>query len=169
MLVALVVSCSSDDAEPNNGKENNKGMIDEKILGKWKVEHSKTIKGARFLEDGTLEIAENAIITEYLGNWGEVDVVPKSSMFGDADVWVEIKKDLTIDAYHTSPTSSGFKPKTTTFDSIKDGLFIKIYGYPDKTHKLKYWFDKERLIIETITPELKGYYYTISEYSKIKE
>ena len=165
MLVALVVSCSSDDTEPNNGKDDNKGMIDEKILGKWKVEYSKTIKGARLLEDGTLEIADNAVITEYLGDYEETKEAPKSGLFSNEEVIIDLNKDKSVLVYDAWV----IKPKTITFDSIKDGLFIKIYDYSTKTYKLKYWFDKDRLIIETITPELKEYYYTISEYNKIKE
>lgn len=166
MLVALVVSCSSDDdnTDPNNNGNNN-GMIDEKILGKWKVEYSKTIYPAIYNQEiGKVEHKEDARITEYLGNYGEVGGSPNNGMFSSREIDIAIAKDNKVISNAVMED-----PRTITFDSIKDGLFIKTYDYSTKTYKLKYWFDKERLIIETITPELEGYYYTISEYSKIKE
>ncbi len=118
VLTALFVSCSSDDdTDPNNGNGNNNGMIDEKIIGKWKVEYSKTIKGARFLEDGTLEIADNAVITEYEGDYtGHIEQTPKSGVFDYAEFKININKDNTI------LVSAAGKNTKTVYYKIEDGL-----------------------------------------------
>lgn len=166
MLLALFVSCSDDDTtDPNNGNGNGKDMIDEKIIGKWKVEYSKTISPAAYNQQtGKVEHEEDARITEYLGNYGEIGLIISSGLFSSKEVDIEITKDKKVIS-----NSVMEDPKTITFDSIKDGLFLKTIDYSTNIFKLKYRFDKEKLIIETITPEYNRYNYTISEYSKIKE
>ena len=47
MLSALFISCSSnDDTDP----ENVKSTIDKNIIGKWKVEYSRDLSPARYIE-----------------------------------------------------------------------------------------------------------------------
>lgn len=167
MLLALFVSCSDDDTtDPNNGNGNGKDMIDEKIIGKWKVEYSKTISPAIYNQQtGKVEHKEDARITEYLGNYEEIKEAPKSGLLSTEEVLIEFNKDKSVLVYDAWVV----KPKQLSFTSINNGLITKKEDYTDKTHKLKYRFDKEKLIIETITPEYNRYNYTISEYSRIKE
>lgn len=167
MLTTLFVSCSSDDdTDPNNG--NNNGMIDEKIIGKWKVEYSKTIKGARFLDDGTLEIADNAVTVEYYGNFGEPDIVPKSGLFDVNEYQIEIKKDNSIIS-----TRANNNPTKIIYYKIEDGLLKWVDAPVKSTSNLvaehKYRIENNKLIIERIPTQKNNYYYTLSEYSKIEE
>lgn len=169
LLAVLFISCSSDDAneDPNNGNQNGKDMIDEKLIGKWKVEYSKTIKGARFLDDGTLEIAEGAVITEYMGNFGEPNIIPNSGMFDTNEYQIEIKSDNTIIS-----TRANNNPTRTIYYKVEDGLLkwvesLKSTSNQSQDHKYK--IDNGKLIIERIPTTRNSYTYTISEYSKITE
>lgn len=177
MLTALFVSCSSDDdnTDPNNGNGNNNGMIDEKIIGKWKVEYSKTIKPAVYNETtGKPEYNEDATIKEYEGNFGEPNIVPESSMFGDKDVWINIKNDNSIAAYHTGYPSTGYTPKTVTY-KIENGLLKWQTKAENPYGVIKYSLDGNILVMEIIKAENTSGgathlgYYTISRYSKITE
>lgn len=168
VLTALFVSCSSDDDNTDNNKKEENGMIDEKILGKWKVEYSKTIKGARFLDDGTLEIAEGAIIIEYNGDYtGHIDQVPKSGIFDDAEFKIEIKDNNTIVS-----SVAGANNKAVYY-KVENGLLIWVSNMSKPTSSLsqshKYKIENNKLIIERIPTKQNGYIYTISEYSKITE
>jgi len=168
LLSALFISCSSDDDnDPNNGNQNGKDMIDEKLIGKWKVEYSKTIKGARFLDDGTLEIADNAVITEYNGDYtGHIEQTPKSGIFDVSEFKIDIKDDNSI---LVSP--AGKNNKTITY-KIEDGLLkwvesLKSTSSQSQDHKYK--LENGKLTIERIPTTRNTYTYTISEYSKITE
>lgn len=178
MLTALFVSCSSDDdTDPNNENGNNNGMIDEKILGKWKVEYSKTIKPARYLEDGTLEIEENAVVTEYMGNYdGTEATTPKSGMFHPKEYLIDIKKDNNI---YISQIGNTADNKDIAYKIENDLLITGGYWdginntgtyIPKQFHK--YSLNNNTLTIEFIGAE-EGFlyipFYTISEYSKITE
>ena len=168
LLAVLFISCSSDDDnDPNNGNQNGKDMIDEKIVGKWKVEYSKTIKGARLLDDGTLEIADNAVTTEYIGNFGEPNVIPNSGMFDTNEYKIEIKSDNTIIS-----TRANNNPTRTIYYKIEDGLLkwvesLKSTSIQSQDHKYK--LENGKLTIERIPTMRNSYTYTISEYSKITE
>lgn len=170
VLTALFVSCSSDDdTVPNNGNGNNNGIIDEKIIGKWKVEYSKTIKPAQFDEKtGKPVYNEDASIKEYDGNFGEPNIVPESSMFGDKDVWINIKNDNAIAAYHTSYPSIGYTPKEVSY-KIEDGYLKQIFKDTSETLKYKYYFEDDKLVVELMPHQLNYNIYTISKYSKITE
>lgn len=165
MLTALFVSCSSDDdnTDPNNGN-GNKGMIDEKILGKWKVEYSKTIKPAQFDEKtGKVSFEENALIREYLGNWGEPNVEPESGMFDPKEIRIEIKNDNTIVV-----SIGGGNPKTVSY-KIENGYLKQTFKDRSETLKHKYYFEDSKLVMELLPNQLNYNIYTISKYSKIAE
>lgn len=85
ILTVLCISCSSDDENNRsygNENGNNNPTIDENLIGKWKVEYSKTIKPAQFDEKtGKILYGENALITEYNGDFGELDIFPESGIF----------------------------------------------------------------------------------------
>lgn len=165
LLTVLFMSCSSDDDnDPNNGYQNGKDMIDEKILGKWKVEYSKTIKGARFLDDGSLEIADNATVTEYDGKYtGHVDQTPKSGIFNESEFKIDIKNDNSI------LVSIAGKNNGTISYKIDNGLLVSIASTPNLNHSHKYRLENGKLTIERIPTSYNNYMYTISEYSKITE
>ena len=165
MLTVLFISCSSDD-NSDDGDKDKKGMIDESILGKWKVEYSKTIKGARFLEDGTLEIADGAIVTEYMGDYGKPDLKIESGMFDEAEIKIEVKDNNTILVF-----PSGKIDKTIEY-KIEDGLLKRIDTSPGNTiiyPQYKYRLSNGILIIERIPTSEHKWMYSISEYSKITE
>lgn len=157
------MSCSSDDNDPDNNNGNNNGMIDEKILGKWKVEYSKTIKPAGYV-DGKLTWNEDSKITEYEGNWGEINVVPESGVFDPKEIRIEIKEDKTIIS-----SIGGGNPKTTACLSMKDGYITRQSNLSDDPMKYKYYFEGNILIIEVLTPYWINDTYIISKYSKIVE
>lgn len=165
MLTALFVSCSSDDnnTDQDNG---NKGMIDEKILGKWKVEYSKTIKGVRFLDDGTIEIADNAVITEYNGNYtGYINQTPKSGLFDVAEFKIEIENNNSI------IVSSAGKNKITISYKVEDG-YLKWIKAGDRPYTIfiKYRLDNKKLTMEMVKATgITLVEYRISEYSRITE
>lgn len=165
LLAVLFISCSSDDDnDPNNGNQNGKNMIDEKILGKWKVEYSKTIKPAKFDEKtGKVSYEENALIREYLGNWGEPNIEPESGMFDSKEIRLEIKKDNTIII-----SIGGGNPKTVLY-KIEDGYLKQTFKDTSETLKYKYYFEDGKLVMELIPHQLNYNIYTISKYSKIIE
>lgn len=168
MLTALFVSCSSDDdnTDPNNGNGNN-GMIDEKILGKWKVEYSKTIKPAVYNETtGKVEYDEKeAKITEYDGNYTNDQTIPKSGMFSSDEIAIEIKNNNTINV----SLAGVIKPKEISY-KIEDETLKWISTDPSYFFSAnhKYYFEGKILIIERM-PQDKINEYTISRYSKITE
>lgn len=165
ILLALFISCSSDNDNevPNNGNPNGKDIVDQKIVGKWKVEYSKSIKPAGYV-DGKLTWNENSKITEYEGNWGEINVVPESGMFDTKEIRIEIKEDKTIIS-----SIGGGNPKTTTCLSMKDGYITRQSNLSDDPMKYKYYFEGNILIIEVLTPYWINDTYIISKYSKITE
>jgi len=170
MLTALFVSCSSDDDyEKYTGPYddgNNNSMIDEKILGKWKVEYSKTIKPARYNETiGKPEYGKDAKIKEYYGNIGEPDISPLSGLFYHNEFQIEIKKDNSIISHRSVDN-----PKIINYE-IEDG-YLKWINKVDNsaTVFIKYKLDGNKLTMETIRRigfELDEY--RISEYSRITE
>lgn len=173
LLAVLFISCSSDDdnEDPNNGNQNGKDMIDEKILGKWKVEYSKTIKGARFLDDGTLEIAEGAVITEYDG---DITSAISSYIFRDWERIIEFTNNNVLSVYDI-----GDKGVLVN----KDNSAAKYSAYRTKDNIIEwensrgqltiipreYSLKNGELIIEIKPTTLTGYTYVISKYSKITE
>lgn len=183
MLLALPIlytSCSDKD-DPDPEKEN---TIDERLIGKWKVEYSKTITPAVYVIDEAdlkvkqekypsldLKIGVNPYgevsVSEYFGNYGEPDVVPRSSMFGNSDVWIDIKKSFTIDAYHTDPNEQGYKPKVFSFIKMNEGIILNGKGPSLKIPTWKYYFEKDLLVIELITPDLAMNQYIVSKYSRL--
>lgn len=172
LLAVLFISCSSDDdnEDPNNGNQNGKDMIDEKIIGKWKVEYSKTIKPAVYNETtGKPEYNEDATIKEYKGNWGEPNVVPESAMFDNKDIEIEITKENNI---IVKPGGGNYK---TILYKIDKGL-LKWQTKSDNPYGvIKYSLDGNTLVMEIIKAESTSGgvthlgYYTISRYSKITE
>lgn len=168
MITALFVSCSSDDdnTDPNNGN-GNKGMIDEKILGKWKVEYSKTIKPAIYNETTSKpEYNEDASVREYDGNFGEPDIVPGSGMFDINEYKIEIKSNNTIIS-----TRANNNPTITVSYQIEDGYLKWIStGNTPYTIFIKYKLDNNKLIMEMVKATgITLVEYRISEYSKITE
>jgi len=166
LLAVLFISCSSDDDnDPNNGNQNGKDMIDEKIVGKWKVEYSKTIKPAQFDEKtGKVSYEENALIREYLGNWGtEPNIEVESSMFNNKDVEINIQNDNVI-----SVKPGGGNHKSITY-KIEDGYLKQTFKDTSETLKYKYYFEDGKLVMELIPHQLNYNIYTISKYSKITE
>lgn len=164
LLAVLFISCSSDDDDPNNGTQNGKNMIDEKILGKWKVEYSKTIMPAQFDEKtGKVAYEENALIREYLENLEKPHVKPESGMFDPKEIRLEIKKDNTIIA-----SIAGGNPKTVSY-KIEDGYLKQTFKDTSETLKYKYYFEDGKLVMELIPHHLNFNIYTISKYSKITE
>lgn len=167
LLTVLFMSCSSDDDnDPNNGNQNGKDMIDEKILGKWKVEYSKTIKGARFLDDGSLEIADNATVTEYDG---KLTSEITSYMFNNLERAIGITSDNYIKTYWFSTSGGLTDANKDLYYKIDNGLLISIASTPNLNHSHKYRLENGKLTIERIPTSYNNYMYTISEYSKITE
>lgn len=162
LLTLLFISCSSDDDnDPDDGSKNGKDIVDQKIVGKWKVEYSKSIKPAGYV-DGKLTWDEDSKITEYEGNWGEINVVPKSGMFDTKEIRIEIKEDITIIS-----SIGGGNPKTTVCLNIKDGYITRQSNLSNDPMKYKYYFEGDILIIEVLTPYWISDTYIISKYSKI--
>ncbi|MFT3994410.1 MAG: hypothetical protein QM660_08885 [Dysgonomonas sp.] len=169
LLAVLFISCSSDDdnEDPNNGNQNGKDMIDEKILGKWKVEYSKTIKPAIYNETtGKVEYDEKeAKITVYEGNFGEPNVVPICGLFDTNEYNIEIKSDnsITVTRANNNPTKSiSYK--------IEDNNLKWQSGVNNPTGVVRYSLKNNLLTMELIKAEgAQLTYYTISEYSKITE
>ena len=172
LLSALFISCSSDDDnDPNNGNQNGKDMIDEKLIGKWKVEYSKTIKGAKFLDDGTLEIAENAVTTEYNG---EITSDINSYIFRDWERIVEFKdnndlyvydigdKGVLVNKDNSAAKYSEYKIKDNIIEWSNSRGQITIIP---REYSLK----NGELTIQIKPTTATGYIYTISKYSKITE
>lgn len=173
LLTVFFIACSSDDdnTDPNkgnNGNENNSGMIDKNILGKWKVEYSKTISPAQFDEKNSeVSYASNASIIEYFGNWGEPNVVPKSGLFDQKEIRIKIQNDNTIIV-----SIGGGNPKTISY-KIEDG-YLKwqpsTWNTSKPTGVIKYRLESNKLIMELVKAEgVLLTYYTISRYSKITE
>lgn len=187
MLTALFVSCSSDDdTDPNNGNGNNNGMIDEKIIGKWKVEYSKTIKPAVYILNETdlkekkelypnldlkigLNYPDNATLREYDG---ALTSEIKSYMFSDSERAIEITNDNLLKIYWFN-TSGGL------VDAKKDGtykieeVFLKYQTAKDNPMAIiKYQLENGILTMELINVEKSispFQEYRISKYSKISE
>lgn len=177
-LAVLFISCSDDDNnDPGNGNQNGKDMIDEKIIGKWKVEYSKTIKPAQYDEEKKDVIYPiDASIVEYNGDYDGNSNLPISGMFDNREYQINIKSDNSI---FMSLAGNSSNNKTESY-IIKEG-YLLTGGYwtginntgtyiPFKYHK--YSISGNTLTIEFIgikenyqwTP-----YYIISKYSKITE
>lgn len=176
LLTVFFMACSSDDdnADPNkgnNGNQNNSGMIDKNILGKWKVEYSKTIKGARYLEDGTLEIADNAVITEYDG---DIASSINSYIFRDWERVVEFTKDNKLLVYDIGD-------KGVFVDRDNSAAKYSVYEIKDNTIEWSnsrgqitiipriYSLKNGELTIEVKPSPLTEYIYITSKYSMITE
>lgn len=170
ILPILFISCSSDDIipDPNNGENS---TIDEKILGKWKVEYSKKIEPAVYNETtGKVEYNEDAIITEYEGDWGKPGIIPESGMFDNNEIAIEIKNDNNIIV-----SIGGGNPKPIGY-KIENGYLKRTSNIYKSTMNHKYSLKDGILTVELIglelvdgelTPHLD--YYKISRYSKITE
>lgn len=167
LLSALFISCSSDDNnDPNNGNQNGKDMIDEKIIGKWKVEYSKTIKPAQFDEaKGEVNYPENATMIEYNGDYtGHIDQTPKTGMFDYTEFKIEINNDNTI------LVSQAGKNNNTISYKIENSYLKWQTSKDSPTGVIKYRLENGKLILELIKAEGTHLtYYTISKYSKTTE
>lgn len=180
MLVALFVSCSSDD--DNDPGNNGNNMIDEKIIGKWKVEYSKTINPAVYIETQEelkklqetslvelklgLNYPEDAKVIEYDGNFGEPNIIPNSGMFDMNEYQIEIKKNNSIISHRANNN-----PTTSIFYKVEDG-YIKWINTGDSpsTIFIKYKLDNNKLTMEMIkSTGITLMEYRISEYSRITE
>lgn len=163
MLSVLFVSCSSDENRIIDDGDN--GMIDEKIIGKWKVEYSKTIKPAIYNEtSGKPEYNENeSVITEYKGNFGEPNTIPECGLFDVNEYNIEINANnyIFVTRVNNKPIKS--------INYIIEGNYLKWQvGDNNPTAVVKYKLKDNRLIMELIKAEgMKLNYYTISEYSRI--
>ena len=163
LLAILFISCSSDDDE-QTGDNGDPITIDEAILGKWKVEYSKTVVPALFDEEtGEVTYENNAIIREYFGNWGEPNIVPESGMFDVKEIRIEVKNDNTIIV-----SIGGNNPKTITY-KVEDGYLKQIHKNSTLTTDRLYYFEGDELVIEEMPNYYNFKYYTISRYSKIAE
>lgn len=171
MLTALFVSCSDDNNDPGNGNKNS--TIDERILGKWKVEYSKSIKPAAYNETtGKPDYNEKkADITEYFGNFGEPNIVPQSGMFDSNEYKIEINKNNTIIS-----TRANNIPTKTIYYKIENGnlYWVNKPLKPNEggnvfSYEHKYKFENGKLTIERMPTSSNFYEYAISEYSKITE
>lgn len=166
-LAVLFVSCSSDDdnEDPNKGKE----TIDEKIIGKWKVEYSKTIKPAMYNEStGKPEYDETeAIITEYDGKLTS-DI--NSYIFNSSERAIEITKDNIIKTYWFNTNGGITDAKKNVSYKVEYNYLKWTSGTNNPTAVVKYSIKDGKLIMELIRAEgMTLTYYTISEYSKITE
>lgn len=164
MLSVLFVSCSSDENRIIDDGDN--GMIDEKIIGKWKVEYSKTIKPAIYNEtSGKPEYNENeSVITEYKGNFdGTEATIPKSGIFDKSENSIEFRDNKNI----IINIAGIIKEKSITYN-VEDNYLKWQVGANNPTAVVKYKLKDNRLIMELIKAEgMKLNYYTISEYSRI--
>lgn len=178
LLSALFISCSSDDDnDPNNGNQNGKDMIDEKLIGKWKVEYSKTIKPAQFDEKtGKVNHPENAVITEYMGDYDGNNNQPVSGMFDNREYQINIKSDNNI---YVSQTGSTSENKDESYN-IKDGYILTGGYWTGKNNTgiyIPFKYHRYSLSGNTLTIEFIGIkedyqwtpFYIISKYSKIAE
>lgn len=171
LLAVLFISCSSDDDDPNNGNKNGKNMIDEKILGKWKVEYSKTIKGARLLEDGTLEIAEGAVITEYDG---DITSAVSSYIFRGWERIIEFTNNNVLFVYDIGDKGVLVNKDNSAAKYSAYKIKDNIIEWENSRGQLtiiprEYSLKNGELIIEIKPTTLSGYIYVISKYSKITE
>ncbi|NDV77833.1 hypothetical protein D0T57_02460 [Dysgonomonas sp. 511] len=162
----MFASCSSDDDGTDGGKQGNgTSMIDEKIVGKWKVEYSKTINPARYDEEkGDVLYPVDAVVTEYLGNYGEPDIIPESGLFNAKEVRIEINNKNSI------IVSSVLEKDQAISYKIEDG-YLKWIANSDQKVCIKYKLNGNKLIMEMVAFEnmVHPNIYTISEYSKITE
>lgn len=154
ILLILFTSCSDNDTIEltNNG-------IDSSILGKWKVQYSKTIKGAKFLENGNLEISDGALFSEYNGDYEENLLAVKSGMFDDKEVRISINQEGKIYTYMESLN----EPKDVAY-KIRNGYLVcyDILQY-------RYLLKGGKLMIERIPIKENSWTYTVSIYKKILE
>lgn len=189
LMVLFMASCSDDKNTPNSNGKDDEEQIDERLLGKWKVEYSKTITPAIYIENEEdlnkrpnnqdlvigLNHPDDATVLEYFGNWGEPNVIPESGMFNRNEINIEITKNKNVVV-----SIGGGSPKTISFNSINDGYLISggsmQNGVITPYTFYKYSFEGGGLIVElirsenidgSINPILKEY--RISKYSKITE
>lgn len=172
LLAVLFISCSSDDENNrSNGNGNNNPTIDENLIGKWKVEYSKTIKGAMLLDDGTLKIAENAVITEYDG---KITSKISSYIFSDWERFIEFTNNNELNVYDIgnngvlvnrdmrSKPYSAYKINGNIIEWMtSQGQLIII----PREYSLK----NGELIIELKPTIRTSYIYVLSKYSKLTE
>lgn len=185
LLAVLFISCSSDDDnDPNNGNQNGKNMIDEKILGKWKVEYSKMIY--LFAPNPIYPNDTYYKIFEYEGNYnGTKETMPQAGLFSRTDIGIEFDKQSKIkisyvaykDAnsriveeriattnYKISNDSIYVEMNTSVFAGFKYNLNSKgelIIGFTHKIPEGLPSYNSEYL------PQRENYLY--SKYSKITE
>lgn len=186
MLLALLVSCSSDndDIDPNsnsnNGNGNNNGMIDEKILGKWKVEYSKNIY--TFFPNAPVSADKYYKIFEYDGSYdGTENSIPQAGFFIRKEISIEFTKegDLIINHINNQSYDSVKEESTTTTYKVSNDSIQLTGNYPLKA---KYHINgNNELIIENSysilkdDPQYNSEFLTekegvvFSKYSKIKE
>jgi len=171
LLAITLAACSGNDPKTDPDPEPG-STIDNKLLGKWKVEYSKTIKPARYNpETGQIQYGKDPVTTEYFGDFdGYINTLPKTGMFDEKEVWIEILKDNKIKAYATDPSSST-NPIGTCSYKIENGYLKGQNTTTNPIFLIKYYFEGKVLVMEYIgieDPILLADRYVISKYSKIE-
>lgn len=169
MLSALFVSCSSDENRIIDDGGNS--MIDEKIIGKWKVEYSKTIKGAKLSDDGVIEVADNAIITEYDG---KTSSEIKSYIFRDWERVIEFTDSNKLYVYDIGENGSLLNKDNSAYKYSVYKVKGNVIEWENSRGQIgiiprEYSLKDNELIIQIKPTILTGYIYVISKYSKITE
>lgn len=160
-----LIGCS--DSDPKTDPEPENSTIDTRLLGKWKVEYSKTIQPAIYnKETGKPEYLEDAAIYEYFGDYdGIANIIPTSGMLDKLEVDIEVKENNTL------IVSSVGKSDNIVLYKIEDN-YLKWQGASSRTiNVIKYYFEGNLLVMEYIEIETSGINadrYTISKYSEIK-
>lgn len=190
MLLALFISCSDDDnTDPDNGNGNGKDMIDEKIIGKWKVEYSKMIYEFNPPNPNSNLNCTYYKIFEYNGDYdGTRETMPQAGLFDRSEIRLEFDKEgnmkLTYVAYkdpHFGITEE--RTGTVKYKTRNDSVFISSEsGAVLPLPSTKYSFNEKGELVLGITskipdhiwectaeylPQKENYLY--SKYSKITE
>lgn len=136
MLSALFVSCSSDENRIIDDGGNS--MIDEKIIGKWRVEYAKNIYIEQFYK-----------IFEYNGKYnGNENSIPQAGFFTRKEISIEFNKEgqLLINYVDKQPFSTIKEETITTTYNITNDSIQLTGNYPLKA---KYYINSNNeLIIE---------------------
>lgn len=172
MLTALFASCSDDDnySTSTNGKANLK--IDERIIGRWKVVHSKTIIPCKYdWQTGKINYPEGANISEYDG----ASIHVSSGMFNTNEYNIDIRTNNTIETFGgpRGPITKYYqivKDSLVSCDNLSDILYPNSFNSYRKFHKYKY--DRDTLVIEFTGAYENGVFkqrgYIISKYIRMK-
>lgn len=163
LLLFILTGCKEEPKEK---------LIDESILGKWKVEYSKTLRPADYnKETGEITTYEDTWAIEYFGDYEETKVRPQSGVFFESEIKINLMADNYVDVY--LPVRGSYDTDTLRhfYYEIRDGYMLDKQG-PDynPSQIIKYQIKNDSLILESIEqPKTTPQGYTISKYSKITE